>query len=298
LYEYSFTLGCGEDLKTRTSCFWGSSEKVKEHTSIIDHSDYIEGWASTLSTIGNLVDGIRSDLVILNVPIVLEMAIYSGKREIYSDLSRLSLSRMTPFTESFMLLGLGDNLSLTLDERTSIVVSRISERGVLIIVTNQKIGTVLIKLKEIIERYGRLLDELLGGPPAAAPGEKVRVVREPSLLITPREEEIAPPARATPIPTPTPPPVAKRAPPFVAIKTFMAPILVDKGALKDSSGDEKKILSLCTGRLSIEEISKKTKIPAKTVIEAIYKYSQNGAVELREEKKTAVEEAINFLKRI
>nr|MDO8100767.1 hypothetical protein [Candidatus Njordarchaeota archaeon] len=253
-----------------------------------------------MSTIGNLVDGIRSDLVILNIPIILEMAIYSGKQQIYSDLSRLSLSRMIPFAESFMLLGLGDNLSLSLDMNKSIVVSRVSERGVLIIVTSQKIGTVLIKLKEVIEKYGKRLDELLGGPPVMVPGEEVRVVQEPRPIITSKAEEFAAPQPPSPPPTrvPIPPTAVKPAPPSVAIETFMAPMLIKKEALKSSSGDEKKILSLCTGRFSIEEISKKTKIPAKTVIEALYKYSQNGILELREEKKTAAEEAINFLKRI
>jgi len=253
-----------------------------------------------LSTIGDLVDGIRSDLVILSIPMVLEMAIYSGKQQIYSDLSRLSLSRMTPFAESFMLLGLGDNLSLSLDASKSIVVSRVSERGVLIIVTDQKIGTVLVKLKQIVEKYGERLDELLGGQPVMVPGEEAKVVQEPRPVIAPKAEEIALPQPPSPPPTraPSPPTVARPTPPSVAIETFMAPILIKKEALKSSSGDEKKILSLCTGRFSIEEISKKTKLPAKTVIEALYRYSQNGILELREEKKTAAEEAINFLKRI
>jgi hypothetical protein len=248
----------------------------------------------------DLVDGIRSDLVVLNVPIVLEMAIYSGKQQMYSDLSKLSLSRMTPFAESLMLLGLGDNLSLSLDEKTSIVVSRISERAVLIIVTNQKIGTVLIKLKEVVEKYGNRIDELLGGKPATVPSEEAKPAGEPRPIVAPKPERVTPSPQTVRAPTPIPPVAipTKAPPPSVAIETFMAPILIKKEALKTSSGDEKKILSLCTGRFSIEEISKKTKIPGKIVIEALYKFSQNGTLELREEKKTAAEEAINFLKHL
>jgi hypothetical protein len=76
----------------------------------------------------------------------------------------------------------------------------------------------------------------------------------------------------------------------------MAPLLIDKAAMKDSSGDDKKILSLCTGRFSIEEISKKTKLPPKVVIETVYRYQQEKALELKEEKKSADEEAVDFLK--
>ena len=114
-----------------------------------------------MSTVKSLANAIRNDSVLLDVPIVLEMAIYKGKQQIYSDLTSQSLSRMAPFVESFTLLGLGDNLSLSLDERKSIIVYRISEKGVLTIVTNEKIGTTLIKLKEITEKYGKQIDELL-----------------------------------------------------------------------------------------------------------------------------------------
>jgi hypothetical protein len=109
----------------------------------------------------DLVNEIRNDSVVLGTPIVLEMAIYRGKQQIYSDLSSQSLDRMAPFVESFTLLGVGDNLSLSLNERKSIIICRISEKGVLIIVTNEKIGTTLIKLKEITEKYGKGINELL-----------------------------------------------------------------------------------------------------------------------------------------
>ena len=239
-----------------------------------------------MSSIEGLADNIRNTLIVLNVPIAQEMAIYSARKQVYSDLGSLSLSKVAPFAESFMLLGLGDNFSLTLGDGRIIVVSRVSERAALVVVTDQKIGTVLTKLREVIEKYGREFDAVLQGQPVAAPGVRAtsRAVAQPTIHL----EEKA-------VPTPQPP-VSTRPPPAPTVKVFMAPFLVDKKAMKDSSGDDKKILSLCTGRFSIEEISKKTKLPPRVVIETVYRYSQERALELREEKKTAEEEAVDFLK--
>jgi hypothetical protein len=214
------------------------------------------------------------------------MAIYSARKQVYSDLGALSMSKVAPFIESFMLLGLGDNFSLTMGEGRIVVVSRISERAALVVVTDQKIGTVLTKIREVIDKYGKELDAVLQGQPAVAPETRAtsRAVTQPVV----RLEEKA-------IPKPQPP-VSPRPSPAPTVKVFMAPFLVDKKAMKDSSGDDKKILSLCTGRFSIEEISKKTKLSPKVVIETVYRYSQEKALELREEKKTAEEEAVDFLK--
>jgi hypothetical protein len=236
-----------------------------------------------VSSIDKLASQIRNALFVLGVPIVLEMAIYSGRNEVYSDLSRLSLGKIIPFAESFMLLRLGDNLSLTVEDSKLIVVSKISERAVLIVVTSQRIGTVLVKLKEVVGRYGTYLDELLLTQPVRT-----------QIQAVPQPEEVAPASSAA---------VAEELahlPPrqTPGIATFMAPVLLDRAALKNASGDDKKILSLCTGRFSIEDISKKTKMEAKIVIETIYQYSQRGSLELREEKKTGEEEAMDFLKRI
>jgi hypothetical protein len=222
---------------------------------------------------------------------VKEMAIYRGSQQVYSDLSPVSMSKLTPFTESFLLLGIGDNLSLTLEDGKIIVISKISEKTVLIIVTDQRIGTVLIKLKEVIEKYGNEIDEQPVPEPVRIPKTEISVPEKVSAAILAASKGI--PETREVAPAPLPPSSVPQAP---SIETFMAPTLADKSLLRNYSGDEKKILSLCTGRFSIAEISKKTKIAARIIIEVIYKLAQDGTLELRREKKTSVEEAVDFLK--
>lgn len=238
-----------------------------------------------------LAQGIRNTLFVLNVPMVKEMAIYRGRQQVYSDLAPLSSSKLAPFTESFMLLGIGDNLSLTLDAGKMIVISKISEKTVLIIVTDQRIGTVLVKLKEVIDKYGKEIEEQPVAPAVKAPKAEVTAPEKAVTTTVPTAKGI--PVRIEAAPAPSPPPSVPLAP---SIETFMAPTLVDKTLLKNYSGDEKKILSLCTGRFSIAEISKKTKIAARIIIEIIYKFAEDGTLQLREEKKTGEEEAVDFLK--
>jgi hypothetical protein len=238
-----------------------------------------------------LAQGIRNTLFVLNVPMVKEMAIYRGRQQVYSDLAPLSSSKLAPFTESFMLLGIGDNLSLTLDAGKVIVISKISEKTVLIIVTDQRIGTVLVKLKEVIDKYGKELEEGPVPPEVKAPKVEITAPEKAVTTTVPTAKGI--PVRIEAAPAPSPPPSVPLAP---SIETFMAPTLVDKTLLKNYSGDEKKILSLCTGRFSIAEISKKTKVAARIIIEIIYKFAEDGTLELREEKKTGEEEAVDFLK--
>ncbi|WXG44720.1 MAG: hypothetical protein WED04_11930 [Promethearchaeati archaeon SRVP18_Atabeyarchaeia-1] len=245
-----------------------------------------------MSGIESLADKIRDTLIVLNVPVVQGMAIYAGRKQAYSDLGSLSLSRIAPFTESFMLLGLGDNFSLALEEGKTIIVSRISERAALIVVTDQRIGTVLTKIREVIEKYGNEVDAVLQGQPVPPPKEVLttsRAAPPPSISLQ---------EKAVPKTTPPAPPkiVTPKTPLAPTVKVFMAPFLIDKAVLKSASGDEKKILSLCTGRFSIEEISKKTRMSPKTVIETVYRYSQKKTLDLREEKKTSEEEAVDFLK--
>jgi hypothetical protein len=271
-------------------CLWKKLKRIK--LSLIVWRSRYDGWEVHLSSVQSAAERIRNTLIVLDLPIAQEMAIYSARKQVYSDLGPLSLSKVAPFIESFMLLGLGDNFSLTLGEGRIIVVSRISDRAALIVVTNQRIGTVLAKIREVIDKYGAELDAVLQGQPIVAPVE----VRAASRAVSPSSTSLE--AKAIPKATPQipPPSISPGPPPVPTVKVFMAPFLVDKTVLKVSSGDEKKILSLCTGRFSIEEISKKTKLPPKTVIETVYRYSQEKTLELREEKKTAEEEAVDFLK--
>jgi hypothetical protein len=227
----------------------------------------------------------------LNVPMASEIAVYRGVEQIYSNLSRLSMSRLAPFVESFPLLNIGDNFSLALEEGKIIVVSKISEKSVLIIVTNQRMGAVLVKLREVAEKYGKEIDEQRVLPVVETPKVEIAAPAKVSDVGVPTPKTVSAKTEAAPVPTP--PSGVEQLP---SIETFMAPMLIDKSLIRNYSGDEKKILSLCTGRFSIAEISKKTKIAPTIIIEVVYRFAQNGTLELRREKKTSEEQAVDYLK--
>jgi hypothetical protein len=230
-------------------------------------------------------------MIVLDAPIASEIALYRDVEEIYSNLSTLSSSKLAPFVESFPLLMAGDNFSLAQQDGKTIVVSKISEKSVLIVVTDQRIGTVLVKLREVAEKYGKEADEQQIFPAVETPEVKMA---EPTIVSS---TNVPPPktvsAKTEAVSIPTQPSKLEQVP---SIETFMAPMLVDKSLIRNYSGDEKKILSLCTGRFSIAEISKKTKIAATIIIEVVYAFAQNGALELRREKKTSEEQAVDYLK--
>jgi hypothetical protein len=130
-----------------------------------------------LGSLESLAENIRNMMIVLNMPLVQEMAIYSARKQVYSDLSPPSLNKISPFTESFMLLGLGDNFSLTLSEGRIIIVSRVSDRAILVVVTDQKIGTVLMKMRQVIDKYGKEFDAALQGQPVVAQEGRRRTER-------------------------------------------------------------------------------------------------------------------------
>lgn len=90
------------------------------------------------------------------------MALISNTGKVlYSDLSRPAMSRISPFYDSMLIMGLGDNLSLALDNVKTIIASRISNRAILIALTDKKVGIVLTKMSGVADKFGRLLDELI-----------------------------------------------------------------------------------------------------------------------------------------
>jgi hypothetical protein len=175
-----------------------------------------------------LADAIRKELATLGMPSVLEMALVSTRGIVlYSDLSKVAMSRISPFYESITRMAIGDNLSLALDTTKTIVASRISNGAVLITVTDKKVGIILTKMGGVSDKFGRLLDELIASEEArGTPGG------------IPREAYVVPPPGATPLeptegvetPTPViespsrPEPVTKEAePPTPAVEETRPP---------------------------------------------------------------------------
>jgi hypothetical protein len=110
----------------------------------------------------SLVDLLRKEFKTLGVPDILEMALLSSSgKALYTELSRVSMNRISPFYNNVLLMGRGDNLTLTLDPVKTIVASKVSNKAVLITVTDKKVGIVLTKMGAVAEKYGSLIDEVI-----------------------------------------------------------------------------------------------------------------------------------------
>jgi len=113
-------------------------------------------------SIASLAVTIRKELSTLGVPSVLEIALVStAGRVLYSDLSKVAMSRISPFYDSIVHIGQGDSLSLAVDSSRTIIASRVSNKAVLLALTDRKAGIVLTKIKSVEDKLGRLLDELI-----------------------------------------------------------------------------------------------------------------------------------------
>jgi hypothetical protein len=169
-----------------------------------------------------LVDLLRKEFKTLGVPDILEMALLSSSGKVlYTDLSRASMSRVSPFYNNVLMMGRGDNLTLTLDPVKSIVASKVSNKAVLITMTDKKVGIVLTKMGSLGEKYGEIIDEVIAHeesktlPPAATPEAPKetppppeRPIETPPPLETPTEAAPPPPPETpTEIPAPLPPAV-------------------------------------------------------------------------------------------
>jgi hypothetical protein len=138
-----------------------------------------------------LVDLLRKEFKTLGVPDILEMAVLSSSGKVlYTDLSKASMTRVSPFYNNVLMMGRGDNLTLTLDPVKSIVAWKVSNKAVLIAMTDKKIGIVLTKLGAIAQKYGGLIDEVIA----------LEETRAQAAVVTPEvPTETAPPPPEPPV---------------------------------------------------------------------------------------------------
>lgn len=215
------------------------------------------------------------------MPSVLEMALVSTKGIVlFSDLSKVAMSRISPFYESITRMAIGDNLSLALDTTKTIVASRISNGAVLITVTDKKVGIILTKMGGVADKFGRLLDELIvaeesktatGLPPKGAPAitapspsppEPVEEEVEPSVPVV---EEVQPPAPI--VEKVQPPPAPPRRPPEARRKAVEPPTTITEEAKEVAKEPEAK---------KEEVVGVYTSLDAYTILEAVPKPKVEG----------------------
>jgi hypothetical protein len=163
----------------------------------------------------SLVDLLRKEFKTLGVPDVLEMALVSNAGKVlYTDLGKASMSRVSPFYNNILMMGRGDNLTLTLDPVKSVVAAKISNKAVLITMTDKKVGIVLTKMGTVSQKYGGLIDEVISLeeskaqapiPAPEAPPERA-TPPEPPVEATQSQPKIGPEPPVEVVQTPPPPP--------------------------------------------------------------------------------------------
>lgn len=243
-------------------------------------------------SLATLSEAIRKELTTLGMPTVLEMAVVSSSGKVlYSDLGKIAMGKISPFYESLLLMGLGDNLSLALDNTKTIVASRVSNRAILIVITDKKVGIVLTKMGGVGDKFGRLLDELIameesktsGGSPA----KDATVETEP----TSSEDSVAPQAvEVEEAELSVPPPETQEevvAPPPISIQRkptqrVIVPFLNDIKLLERCPEKDRKFLELFDGTLSLNEIAKRLGVPFFNALQVATKYKNMGKVDLKE----------------
>ena len=244
-------------------------------------------------SLASLSDAIRKELSTLGMPTVLEMAIVSSSgRELYSDLSKLAVNKISPFRDSLQLMGLGDDLSLALDDTRTIVASRVSNKAILIAITDKKVGIILTKMDGVRDKFGRLLDEIIVAEESKA-GEvstpsEMEVKTKPIYPSPPTHPPLSEPEKLevrTPAPTSTPRLEVETPALHQDIKVperVIVPFLNDIKILEKCPEKDRKFLEMFDGTLSLRQVAKKLGVPFFDVLQVANKYKNMGKVDMKE----------------
>ena len=234
------------------------------------------------------------------MPTVLEMAVVSSSgRVLYSDLSKLALTKISPFYDSLQLMGVGDDLSLALDDTRTIVASRVSSKAILIVITDKKVGIILTKMGGVGDKFGGLLDEIVVSEESKTSENPVRLDEIKSRPVSPPPSPIEPtpiPKKkdekkltsiSTPAPTPKPQVHTEAVTPSIQDQTKVAervivPFLSDLKILERCPEKDRKFLEMFDGTLSLRTIAKKLGVPFFDVLSVATKYKNMGKVDMKE----------------
>jgi len=239
-------------------------------------------------SLASLAEAIKKEMTTLGIPAVLEMALVSTTgKALYSDLGKLAMSKVSPFFDSLLIMGQGDNLSLAVDSTKTIVASRVSARTILIALTDKKIGIVLTKMGGVADKFGRLLDELIaleeskgGAMPIPTKQAAPEEVPSPPTL-TPLPEEVQPPP-----PPSRPVPREATARPAVSMRKgterVIVPSLTDLKVLEKCPEKERRFLELFDGALSLNDIARRLGVPFFDALQIANKYKNMGKVDMKE----------------
>jgi len=111
--------------------------------------------------INSLVKDIRNELRILGAVTARGLALLTSDGvTLYSDMSPELRERLNVFIPGFPALGVGSNITVNIGER-ALIIMRVSEKTVLAVFTDQRVGVVLARMSALINKFGEELDRLV-----------------------------------------------------------------------------------------------------------------------------------------
>lgn len=245
--------------------------------------------------VSKLVSMLRDELRVLGAITARGIALYSlGGKQIYSDLDSGVEERLKMFIPSFPGLSVGSHITVNIGEKT-LIIMRLSERSVLAVFTHQRVGIVLVKMNALIKSYGSTLDKLLEGvEEEAVPSVQLPPVKEKAV-----EEEVqetvaesieavgaVETVEAKPATTEKAEVTEKEK---MKIVTVQVPVILDESIVQKSSGRERKILELCNGERSVDEIAKEADVPFFEALQICTKYSVKKKLRLIDRPRLVME---------
>lgn len=227
--------------------------------------------------VSKIVSMLRDELRVLGAITARGIALYTvGGKQIYSDLDPSVNERLMMFVQSFPGLSVGSYITINIGDRT-LIVMRLSERAVLAVFTHQRVGIVLVKMGALIKSYGSTLDKILEGiVEEEVPTVQLPVVKAEEAVQEAGEVEAEIEAAEAQ-------PAAERAEAAeLKIVTVQVPVILDESIVNKSSGRERRVLELCDGERSVEEIAKEAGVPFFEALQICTKYSAKKKIRIIE----------------
>ncbi len=110
----------------------------------------------------NLINDIRNELRVLGAVTARGLALLtSDGKMLFSDMARDIEKRLNLFIPGFPAMSVGSNITVNIDER-ALIIMRVSERAVLAVFTDQRVGVVLARMSSLINKFGEELDKAVG----------------------------------------------------------------------------------------------------------------------------------------
>lgn len=111
--------------------------------------------------INRLVNDIRNELRVLGAVTARGLALLTAEGNVlYSDMPSDIETRLNLFIPGFPAMSLGSNITVNIDDR-ALIIMRVSEKAVLAVFTDQRVGVVLARMSSLITKFGEEIDNAI-----------------------------------------------------------------------------------------------------------------------------------------